>query len=76
MYLIDVELLDTVGVGDIHLKMLNSSIWKIHKVRHVSKLMHNLILVGQLDDEGYNDLYQWCMESYERFPGCCAREQN
>ena len=54
MYLVDVELLDTVGVGDIHLKMLNGSIWKIHKVRHVPKLMHNLILVGQLDDEGYN----------------------
>ena len=54
MYLVDVKLLDTVGVGDIHLKMLNGFIWKIHKLRHVPKLMHNLILVGQLDDEGYN----------------------
>ncbi|XP_068657893.1 secreted RxLR effector protein 161-like [Aristolochia californica] len=37
----------------LSLKMSNGSVWKIHKVRHVPKLMRNLISVRQLDDEGH-----------------------
>ena len=33
--------------------MANGSTWNIHKVKHVPKLIRNLIFVGQLDDEGY-----------------------
>ena len=54
MYLVDDEPLDIVSVGDIRLKMSNNYLWKIHKVRHVLKLMCNLISVGQFDDEGHN----------------------
>ena len=54
MYLADGEPLDIVDIGDIYLKMSNDFVWKIHKVRHVSKFMRNLILVRQLDDEGHN----------------------
>ena len=53
MYLVDGKPLDIVGVGDIRLKMSNNFVWNIHKVRHILKLMYNLILVGQLDD-GHN----------------------
>lgn len=34
--------------------MPNESVWKIHKVRCMPKLIHNLISVGQLDDEEHN----------------------
>ena len=54
MYLRDGEPLDIVGVGDIRLKMSNGSMWKIHKVSHVAKLMRNLISIGQLDNEKHN----------------------
>ena len=53
----DDELVDIVGIGDICLKMSNGSMWKIHKVRLVPKLMCNLILVGQLDNEGHNVIF-------------------
>ena len=43
----------TIGIGDVSLKMANGSTWNIHKVKHVPKLIRNLIFVGQLDDEGY-----------------------
>ncbi|PON34519.1 hypothetical protein PanWU01x14_343800 [Parasponia andersonii] len=46
VYLADGELLDIVGMGDIRLKMSNGSVWKIQKVRHVPRLMRNLISVG------------------------------
>lgn len=46
--------LDIMGVGDICLKMSNDSMWKIHKVRYILKLMQNLILVAQLNDERHN----------------------
>ncbi|KAG6525408.1 hypothetical protein ZIOFF_015364 [Zingiber officinale] len=54
VYLADGEPLDIVGTGSIRLKMSNGVVWKIQKVRHVLKLMQNLISVGQLDDEGHN----------------------
>ena len=53
----DDELVDIVGIGDICLKMSNGSMWKIHKVRFVPKLMCNLISVGQLDNEGHNVIF-------------------
>ena len=43
-----------MGVKDIHQKMSNGYVWKIHKVRHVPELMHNLISIGQLDEERHN----------------------
>ena len=54
VYLADGEPLDIVGMGDVRLKMPNGSVWKIHKVRHVPRLLRNLISVGQLDDEGHH----------------------
>ena len=54
VYLANGEPLDIAGIADIYLKMSNDLVWKIHKVRHVSKFMRNLILVRQLDDEGHN----------------------
>ncbi|KAG6529732.1 hypothetical protein ZIOFF_011946 [Zingiber officinale] len=53
VYLADGEPLDIVGIESIHLKMSNGVVWKIQKVRHVPKLMRNLISVGQLDDKGH-----------------------
>ena len=35
----DDEPMDIVGIGDICLKMSNGSMWKIHKVRLVPKLV-------------------------------------
>ena len=46
VYLANGEPLDIIKIGDVRLKMLNGSVWKIQKVRHVSGLMKNLILVG------------------------------
>uniref|UniRef100_A0A0D3A6Y6 Uncharacterized protein n=1 Tax=Brassica oleracea var. oleracea TaxID=109376 RepID=A0A0D3A6Y6_BRAOL len=43
-----------VGIGDINLKMSDRRVWKITKVRHVPKLMRNLISVSQLDDTGHD----------------------
>uniref|UniRef100_A0A0D3A0J1 Retrovirus-related Pol polyprotein from transposon TNT 1-94-like beta-barrel domain-containing protein n=1 Tax=Brassica oleracea var. oleracea TaxID=109376 RepID=A0A0D3A0J1_BRAOL len=54
VYLADGLPLDIVGIGDIILKMLDGRVWKITKVRHVPKLMRNLISVGQLDDTGHD----------------------
>ena len=54
VYLADGLPLDIVGIGDINLKMSDGRVWKITKVRHVPKLMRNLISVGQLDDTGHD----------------------
>lgn len=45
VYLADGEPLHIVGIGDIRQKMSNGYVWKIYKVRHALKLMHNLILI-------------------------------
>ena len=37
--------------------MGNRQVWKINKVRHVSKLLRNLISIGQLDDEDYTTTF-------------------
>ena len=54
VYLADGEPLDIVGIRDVTLKMSDGHVWRISKVRHVPKLMRNLISVGQLDGEGHN----------------------
>ena len=54
VYVADGKPLDIVGIGDIRLKKRNDSMWKIHKVRRVPKLICNLISVRQLDDERHN----------------------
>ena len=46
VYLAYGEPLDIVSIGDIYLKMSNNVVWKIHKVRHIPKLMCNLVSVG------------------------------
>lgn len=53
VYLADGEALDIVGMGNVRIKLPNGSVWLIQKVRHVPKLMRNLISVGQLDAEGH-----------------------
>ena len=53
MYLAEEKPLDIIGISNIHLKMSNESIRKIQKVRHVPRLMRNLISIGHLDD-GHN----------------------
>ena len=35
----------------------NGSVWLLEKVRHIPKLMRNLISVGQLNDEGHAILF-------------------
>ena len=35
----------------------NGSVWLLEKVRHIPKLMRNLISVGQLDDKGHAILF-------------------
>uniref|UniRef100_A0A0D3AR70 Retrovirus-related Pol polyprotein from transposon TNT 1-94-like beta-barrel domain-containing protein n=1 Tax=Brassica oleracea var. oleracea TaxID=109376 RepID=A0A0D3AR70_BRAOL len=47
VYLADGLPLDIVGIGDINLKMSDGRVWRITKVRHVPKLMRNLISVDQ-----------------------------
>ena len=57
VYLADGEPLNIITIGDVRLKMANGSIWKIQKVRHVPRLMRNLISVGQLDDESHSVIF-------------------
>ena len=53
IYLIDDGILNVVGKGDVHIKMLNQLVWKLKNVRYVSDLKRNLISFGQWDAEGY-----------------------
>ena len=39
VYLVDGKALDIMGVEDICLTMSNGSVWKIHKIRYVLKLI-------------------------------------
>ena len=54
LYLADGMALDVVGLGDVRIRVHNDFIWKLQKVRHVLELKKNLILVGQLDEEGHS----------------------
>lgn len=54
IYLANREPMDIVGIGDVNLRISNRSFWIVYEVKHVLKLMYNLILVRQHDDEGHN----------------------
>lgn len=54
VYPADGEPLEIIGMGDVYLKISNGSKWKIQKVRHVPRLVKNIISIGQLDDNGHN----------------------
>lgn len=54
IYLANREPIDIVGIGDVNLRISNRSFWIVYEVKHVLKLMYNLILVRQHDDEGHN----------------------
>ena len=45
--------LDIVGKGEVQLRTVNGTVWKLKNVRHVPGLKRNLISIGQLDDEGF-----------------------
>jgi len=49
--------MDIVGIGDVHIKTMNGSIWHLQNVRHVPGLKKKLISVGQLDDSGHSILF-------------------
>ena len=54
IYLADRQLLDVVGLGDINIKQLNGSVWKLQKIRHIPQLKKILISLGQLDDNSHS----------------------
>ena len=51
-YLEDNEPCQIVRKGKIKIKLQNGNHWLVHEVRHVQRMSRNLILVGQLCDEG------------------------
>lgn len=53
MYLIDGEVLDVVGVGDVCNILLNMNVWPLQKVRYNLELNKNWISMEQLDDGGH-----------------------
>ena len=53
VYSADDEPLDIVGKGEVQLKTVNGTVWKLKNVKHVPGLKRNLISIGQLDDEGF-----------------------
>jgi hypothetical protein len=54
VYLADGTTLDVVGLGDVCIRVHSDLLCKLQKVRHIPELKKNLILVGQLDDEGHS----------------------
>ena len=57
VFLADGLALDIVGMGDVRILLPNGSVWLLEKVQHIPDLRRNLILVGQLDDEGHAILF-------------------
>ncbi|GJW54746.1 retrovirus-related pol polyprotein from transposon TNT 1-94 [Tanacetum coccineum] len=54
--------LDITGVGDVVLKTSFGTSWTLKDVRYILSLKRRLILVGQLDEEGYHVAFrdqQW-----------------
>jgi hypothetical protein len=54
VYLADGTALDVVGICDVRIRVHSDLVWKLQKVRHIPELKKNLILVGQLDEEGHS----------------------
>ncbi|KAM0059034.1 putative RNA-directed DNA polymerase [Helianthus debilis subsp. tardiflorus] len=52
--LVDDQMLDITGVGDVDLKTSLGTIWTLKDVRVIPNLRRKLISVGKLDDEGFN----------------------
>ncbi|GKA52188.1 retrovirus-related pol polyprotein from transposon TNT 1-94, partial [Tanacetum coccineum] len=52
--LADDKTLDIAGVGDVVLKTSFSTSWTLKDVRYIPSLKRRLILVGQLNEEGYH----------------------
>ena len=48
---------DIKGISDIKLKFQNGTTFVLKDVCHVLELKKSLILIGQLDDEGYTCIY-------------------
>lgn len=53
VHFIDGELLNIVGVDDVQIKIDNRTIRKLRNLRHILGLMKNMILIGQIGEEGY-----------------------
>ncbi|XP_070004180.1 uncharacterized protein [Nicotiana sylvestris] len=53
VYLADGEPLDIVGKCEVHIKISQSTLWKLKNVRHVPGLKKNLISMSQIDSKGY-----------------------
>ena len=49
----DDHALEIAGIGTIKIKMFDSTIHTIGKVRHVNGLKKNLLSLGQMDSHGY-----------------------
>ncbi|CAM8913540.1 unnamed protein product [Rhodiola kirilowii] len=52
-YLANNEPLEIVGKGDIQVKAPDGFMLQLRGVRHIPGLKHNLLSVGQLDEDGY-----------------------
>ncbi|GJY66473.1 hypothetical protein Tco_0468711 [Tanacetum coccineum] len=69
--LVDDKILDIAGIGDIFLKTSFGTSWTLKDVRYIPGLNKRLILVGQLDEEGYHvgfrDQQWWFGEAEESF---------
>ena len=53
----DSHQVEVCGVGDISLCMQNGVKFMLKNVQHVPELTKNLLLMGQLDDVGYNIMF-------------------
>ena len=49
----DDEPLNIEGKGEVQLKTINETVWKLKNVRYIPGLKRNLISIAQLDDEGF-----------------------
>ncbi|GJU05255.1 hypothetical protein Tco_1121685 [Tanacetum coccineum] len=70
--LADDKILDIAGVGDVFLKTSFGTSWTLKDVRYIPGLNKRLILVGQLDEEGYHVGFkdqQWIGISMLAFKG-------
>nr|GEX87802.1 RNA-directed DNA polymerase, eukaryota [Tanacetum cinerariifolium] len=70
--LADDKTLDIAGVGDVVLKTSFDISWTLKDVRYISDLKRRLILIGQLNKEGYHDWYEHVSFQRQRFR-CIAR---
>ena len=53
MFMVNNVSCQTVGMGNIRIKMYDNTIRTLTSVRHVPELKKNLISLGVLDSDGY-----------------------